>query len=47
MLRGKTTTLCRSRDEPGGAKAQKRKASMTFKVLGGALELLTGIRSKA
>ena len=39
MLRGKTTTPCRSRDELGGAKAQRRTASMTFEMLGPALEL--------
>ena len=39
MLRGKTVTLCRSRDKLGGEKAQKRTGSMTFMVLGRALEL--------
>src|SRR5207237_2759712 len=37
MVRGKTTTLCRSRDEPGGVKAQRRTASMPSLVLGSAL----------
>jgi hypothetical protein len=32
-------TQCRSRDELGGAKAQRRAASMTFMMLGRALEL--------
>jgi hypothetical protein len=35
-------TQCRSRDEIGGAKAQRRAASMTFMMLGRALELFTG-----
>jgi hypothetical protein len=39
MFRGKTMTQCRSRDELGGAKAQRRAASMTFMMLGRALEL--------
>ena len=30
MLRGKTTTACQSRDELGGAKAQRRTAAITF-----------------
>src|SRR6266496_1074405 len=37
MVRGKTTTLCRSRDEPGGVKAPRRTASMPSLVLGSAL----------
>jgi hypothetical protein len=41
MLRGKSTTQCRSRGELGGAKAQRRTASMTFTMLGPALELFT------
>ena len=41
MLRGKTATPCRSRDELGGAKTQRRIASMTFMTLGRALELFT------
>src|SRR5437773_12146047 len=36
MVRGKTTTLCRSRDEHGGVKAQRRTASMPSLVLGSA-----------
>ena len=32
---------CRSRDEIGGAKAQRRTASMTFRMLGRALKLFT------
>jgi hypothetical protein len=39
MLRGRTPIQCRSRDELGGAKAQRRTASMTFMMLGSALEL--------
>jgi hypothetical protein len=39
MLRGKTTTQRRLRDELGGAKAQRRTSSMTFMMLGRALEL--------
>src|SRR5207249_88846 len=30
MVRGKTTTLCRSRDEPGGVKAQRRSFNAVF-----------------
>jgi hypothetical protein len=41
MLGAKTTTQCRLRDELGGAKAQRRAASMTFMILGRALELFT------
>ena len=41
MRQGKTTTPCRARDELGGAKAQRRTASMTFMILGPALELFT------
>jgi hypothetical protein len=41
MLRGKTTISCRSGDELGGAKAQRRTSSMTFMMLGRALELFT------
>jgi hypothetical protein len=44
MLRGRTTTPCRSRDELGGAKAQRRTASMTFGMLGPALELFSRYR---
>jgi hypothetical protein len=33
MIRGKTTTLCRPRDEPGEAKAPYCAASMTALVL--------------
>jgi hypothetical protein len=44
MLRVKTTTQCRSRNELGGAKAQRRTASMTFLMLDRALELFSGIR---
>jgi hypothetical protein len=40
-LRGKTTTECRSRDEPGGAKAQRRTVAMTFMMLSRALELFS------
>jgi hypothetical protein len=40
MLRGETTTVDQ-RDELGGAKAQRRTASMTIMVLGHALELFT------
>ena len=39
MLQGKTTTQRPSRDELGGAKAQRRTASMTFMMLGRTLEL--------
>src|SRR5437899_6915584 len=53
MVRGKTTTLCRSRDEPGGVKAQVcfepgrrgRTTSMPSLVLGSALAFFPGIRS--
>jgi hypothetical protein len=45
-LRGNTTTQCRLRDELGGAKAQRRTASMTFMMPGCALQLFPGIRFK-
>ena len=35
-------TPCRSRDDLGGAKAQRRTDSMTFMMLGRALTLFTG-----
>ena len=39
MLRGKPTTQCRSRDEHGGAKAQRGTASLTSLVLESELAL--------
>src|SRR4030095_8264417 len=47
MRRGKTTTQRRSWDELGGAKAQRRTASMTFMMLGRALEWFTEICSRS
>src|SRR4030095_6463216 len=40
----KSREQCQSRDELGGAKAQRRTASMTFMMLGCALEFFPGIR---
>ena len=45
MLQGKPTTQCRSRDELGGAKAQRRTVSMTSLVLGSVLAFFPGARS--
>jgi hypothetical protein len=42
MLREKTTTQRRSRDELGGAKAQKRTASTPFLVLGSVFAFFPG-----
>ena len=44
MVRGRITTLCQSRGEPGGAKAQRRKISIPCTVFGTALELFPGVR---
>jgi hypothetical protein len=43
-VRGKIT-LFRSRGEPGGVKAQKRTASISFLVLGSPLAIFSGVRS--
>ena len=45
MRQGKPAIQCRSRDELGGAKAQRRTVSMTSLVLGSALAFFSGVRS--
>jgi hypothetical protein len=44
MVRGRITTPCQSRSEPGGAEAQRRRVSMPCMALGTALEFFPRVR---